>query len=83
MKPTPADERRIALGLPRTALSGRLGPGEPLPLWLTSASLEAFDGAAAGTGITRRRYVTALLEAHLGGADTRLRRTAAHSTTNA
>ena len=71
LKPTPADERRIALGLPQAAVSGRLGPGKPLSLWLSSVPLADLDAAAAAVGITRRRYLTALLEALLDDADTR------------
>ncbi|MDE0653916.1 MAG: hypothetical protein OXI26_09710 [bacterium] len=70
LKPTPADERRIALGLPHAAASGRLGPGRPLSLWLSTVALAELDAAAEVAGITRRRYLTALVEALLDDADT-------------
>ena len=71
LKPTPADQRRIALGLPQAAASGRLGPGKPLSLWLSPVSLADLDAAAEAVGITRRRYLTALLARLLAAADTR------------
>ena len=71
LKPTPADQRRIALGLPQAAASGRLGPGKPLSLWLSPVSLADLDAAAVAVGITRRRYLTALLARLLAAADTR------------
>ena len=71
LKPTPADQRRLALGLPQAAASGRLGPGKPLSLWLSPVSLADLDAAAEAVGITRRRYLTALLARLLAAADTR------------
>ena len=71
LKPTPADQRRLALGLPQAAASGRLGPGKPLSLWLSPVSLADLDAAAVAVGITRRRYLTALLARLLAAADTR------------
>ena len=68
LKPTPADQRRIALGLPQAAASGRLGPGKPLSLWLSPVALADLDAAAEAVGVTRRRYITALVEALLAGA---------------
>ena len=35
LRPTPEDQRRVALGLPQTSTRVRLGPGKPLSLWLT------------------------------------------------
>ena len=71
LKPTPADQRRIALGLPQAAASTRLGPGKPLSLWLSPVSLADLDAAAEAVGITRRRYLTALLARLLAAANTR------------
>ena len=68
LKPTPADQRRIVLGLPQVAASRGLGPGKPLSLWLSAVSLAALDDAAKGVGVTRRRYVTALVAALLATA---------------
>ena len=68
LKPTDADRRRLGLGLPQAAASGRLGPGKPLSLWLAATSVAELTAAAAGVGVTRRRYVTALVEALLAGA---------------
>ena len=67
LEPTDADRRRLGLGLPQAAASGRLGPGKPLSLWLAATSVAELT-AAAGVGVTRRRYVTALVEALLAGA---------------
>ena len=53
LKPTPADQRRIALGLPQAAASGRLGPGKPLSLWLSAVALADLDAAADAVGVTR------------------------------
>ena len=69
LRPTISDQRRIALGLPQAAASRRLGPGKPLSLWLSPVSLAELDAAARAVGITRRRYVTALIEALLARAD--------------
>ena len=71
LKPTSADQRRIALGLPQAAASGRLGPGKPLSLWLSPVALADLDAAAGAVAITRRRYITALLETLLANTDTR------------
>ena len=68
LKPTDADRRRLGLGLPQAAASGRLGPGKPLSLWLAATSVAELTAAAAGVGVSRRRYVTALVEALLAGA---------------
>ena len=69
LRPTVSDQRRIALGLPQAAASRRLGPGRPLSLWLSPVSLAELDAAARAVGITRRRYITALIEALLARAD--------------
>ena len=68
LQPTPADQQRIALGLPQVAASRRLGPGKPLSLWLSAVSLATLDDAARAVGVTRRRYVTALVAALLAAA---------------
>ena len=68
LEPTDADRRRLGLGLPQAAASGRLGPGKPLSLWLAATSVAELTAAAARVGVTRRRYVTALVEALLAGA---------------
>ena len=73
LEPNPTDQRRVALGLPRAAASRRLGPGKPLSLWLSSVALADLDAAADAAGITRRRYVTALVEALLAAAHARPR----------
>ena len=69
LKPTAADRRRITLGVPQAAASARLGPGNPLSLWLSPTSVAELTAAAAGTGISRRRYITALIETLLTGTD--------------
>ena len=45
-----------------------LGPGDPLSLWIAPQALARLDSAAANAQITRRRYITALLQTLL--ADT-------------
>ena len=69
LRPTAADQRRVALGLPQAAAMRRLGPGKPLSLWLSPVSIAELDAAAAAVGITRRRYITALVEALLARAE--------------
>ena len=69
LRPTAADQRRVALGLPQGAAMRRLGPGKPLSLWLSPVSLAELDAAAEVAGITRRRYITALVEALLARAE--------------
>lgn len=68
LRPTEADRRRIALGLPQVAASGRLGPGKPLSLWLSATSLAELTAAARSVGVTRRRYITELVTAVLAAA---------------
>lgn len=68
LRPTEADRRRVALGLPQVAASGRLGPGKPLSLWLSATSLAELTAAARSVGVTRRRYLTELVAALLAAA---------------
>ena len=70
LRPTRDDEERISLGLPPRSTSERLGPGDPLSLWITPQALDRLDRAAAEAHTTRRRYVTTLLRALLADADT-------------
>lgn len=70
LRPTPDDEERISLGLPPRGASERLGPGDPLSLWITPQALDRLDRAAAEAHTTRRRYVTTLLRALLADTDT-------------
>ena len=62
LKPTREDEERIRLGLSPRSTSERLGPGDPLSLWIAPQALARLDSAAANAQITRRRYITALLQ---------------------
>lgn len=69
LQPTRDDEERISLGLPPRSTSDRLGPGDPLSLWITPQALDRLDRAAAETRTTRRRYVTTLLQTLLADAE--------------
>ncbi len=62
LRPNEEDEERMELGFPPRSMSDRLGPGDPLSLWITPQALDRLDSAAAEIGTTRRRYVTTLLE---------------------
>ena len=70
LRPTEADRRRIALGLPHAAASGHLGPGKPLSLWLSATAVAELTAAAKSVGVTRRRYLTELVAAALAAANT-------------
>ena len=62
LRPTEEDEERMALGLAPRSMSDRLGPGDPLSLWITPQALDRLDSAATEVGATRRHYVTTLLQ---------------------
>ena len=70
LRPTEEDQELIALGLAPRSMSDRLGPGDPLSLWITPQALDLLDSTAAEVGATRRRYVTTLLQVLLDDADT-------------
>ena len=69
LRPTEEDEERMALGLPQRSMSDRLGPGDPLSLWITPQALNRLDSAAIEVHATRRRYVTTLLQTLLAEAE--------------
>ena len=65
LQPTDDDKDAVAMGLAPRRSRGRLGPGQPLAMWLTAAMLGSIDDAARSVNVTRRRYVTELLTALL------------------